>query len=75
MELEELSFEQALAELEHVISQLEQGGIPLEEALALYARGQALLACCQQRLETAQLRVRELTSSGSVPADDIQTGE
>ncbi len=75
MELEQLSFEQALAELEQVISQLEQGGVALEEALALYARGQALLAYCQRRLETAELRVRELTSQGSVPVDVSYPGE
>lgn len=58
----ELSFEQALQELEHVIDMLERGGIELERALELYARGQELLAYCQQRLETAELRVRELTT-------------
>lgn len=58
----ELSFEQALQELEHVIDTLERGGIELERALELYARGQELLAYCQQRLESAELRVRELTT-------------
>ncbi len=62
MEENDLSFEQALQELEHVITTLERGGIALEQALELYARGQELLAYCQQRLEAAELRVHELTA-------------
>ncbi len=71
-----LTFEQALEELEHVIVLLEQGGLALEDALNLYARGQTLLTYCQQRLEAAELRVRELASltgaitTGAADAED-----
>ncbi len=58
----DLSFEEALQELELVIDTLERGGIPLERALELYQRGQDLLAYCRQRLEAAELRVYELSS-------------
>lgn len=67
----ELSFEQALQELEHVIDTLERGGVELERALELYARGQELLAYCQLRLERAELRVRELTARPDGTAESV----
>lgn len=58
-----LSFEQAYAELETIVAQLEQGDLPLEQSLALHARGQTLAAHCSLKLEQAELRVRSLTES------------
>lgn len=58
-----LSFEQAYAELEKIVGQLEQGDLPLEQSLALHARGQTLAAHCSLKLEQAELRVRSLTES------------
>lgn len=62
--IEELTFEQAFAELEETVRRLEAGGLTLEESLALYERGQALAAYCNARLDQAELRVRQLTSEG-----------
>ncbi|HSK78886.1 MAG TPA: exodeoxyribonuclease VII small subunit, partial [Thermoanaerobaculia bacterium] len=45
-EISELSFEQALAELERIVQQLESGQAPLEQSIALYERGAALKAHC-----------------------------
>ncbi|MFO1104977.1 MAG: exodeoxyribonuclease VII small subunit [Amaricoccus sp.] len=56
-----LSFEAALAELEQVVARLESGDVPLEESIALYARGAELRAHCQARLEAAEARVAEIT--------------
>ena len=60
-QLGEMGFEQALAELEAVVARLEDDDLSLEEAIALFERGQALLAHCQGRLDAAQLKVRQLT--------------
>jgi exodeoxyribonuclease VII small subunit len=58
---EELSFEEALKALENVVHQLEAGDVPLEEAINLYARGEALRSQCQKRLEAAQARIEKIT--------------
>ena len=57
----ELSFEQAYAELEKIVEQLEQGDLPLEQSLALHARGQKLATHCGVKLEQAELQVRVLS--------------
>ena len=55
-----LSFEQALAELEKIVSRMESGDLSLEQALAAHKRGLELARFCQQRLETAQQQVKVL---------------
>lgn len=55
--MDELSYEQARAELASVVEKLEAGGCTLEEALALWERGEALAAICQQRLDGARARL------------------
>jgi exodeoxyribonuclease VII small subunit len=60
-QLAEMGFEQALEELEAVVGRLEDAELPLEEAIALFERGQALLAHCQGQLDAAELKVRQLT--------------
>ena len=52
-----LSFEQALAELESIVQELESGQAPLERSIEMYERGARLKAHCEQRLEAARLRV------------------
>jgi exodeoxyribonuclease VII small subunit len=53
----ELSYEQARAELATVVERLEAGGATLEEALALWERGEALADICQRRLDGARERL------------------
>lgn len=53
----ELSYEQARAELASVVEKLEAGGCTLEQALALWERGEALAEVCQQRLDGARARL------------------
>lgn len=63
-----LSFEQALAELEQIVARLESGQAPLEDSIRLYERGAALKAHCEQRLETARLRVEKIVmGAGGAP--------
>jgi exodeoxyribonuclease VII small subunit len=66
-EIENLTFEQAFAELEETVQKLEAGGLTLEESLALFERGQALAARCNVQLDEAELQVRQLSSEGVLP--------
>jgi len=58
------TFEESLARLEEVVRELEDGDLPLEEALNLYAEGVALARHCQGLLARAEQRVRELSLEG-----------
>ncbi|MEE4609090.1 MAG: exodeoxyribonuclease VII small subunit [Desulfobacteraceae bacterium] len=60
----ELSYEQAFAELEQIIASLESDERTLEEALRQYERGQALVQRCATLLEEAELRVQKLSGAG-----------
>ena len=54
------SFEELQRELDEVVSRLERGEVTLDEALALWQRGEDLYRACVDRLERAELRVEEL---------------
>lgn len=54
------SFEQSMAELEQLVQQLEQGELPLDQALAHFERGIQLTRQCQQQLEQAEQKVKVL---------------
>jgi exodeoxyribonuclease VII small subunit len=58
--IEELTFEQAFAELEESVHTLERGDLPLEESLALYERGQELSAYCAKLLDEAELKIQQV---------------
>jgi exodeoxyribonuclease VII small subunit len=58
--VEDLSFEAALAELEDIVSRLEQGEVDLEDSIALYERGTALKAHCESKLKGAEARLEKL---------------
>ena len=58
--VEELSYEEALAELEGIVEALEDGQNQLDEAMKLFERGQALVVHCGALLESAQLKVQKL---------------
>jgi exodeoxyribonuclease VII small subunit len=57
MTTEELSYEDARAELARVVERLESGGGTLEESLALWERGEQLAAICQRWLDGARARL------------------
>lgn len=63
-----LTFEQALAELETIVSELESGQAPLERSIGIYERGAALKALCEKRLEEARLRVEKIVMQGGQAA-------
>ena len=70
-----LSFEDALAQLERIVAELESGRAPLEKSIELYERGAALKGHCEKRLEAARLRVEKIVvgkggeAQGAEPAD------
>ncbi|WP_295639663.1 exodeoxyribonuclease VII small subunit [Novosphingobium sp.] len=75
-DLSSLSFEDALKALEDVVRKLESGEAPLDQSIALYARGDALRKHCQTRLDSAQARIeaivadREGNAVGTRPFDE-----
>jgi len=74
-DVEEMSFEQAIAALEQVVGQLERGDVALDESIALYERGAALRKRCQDELKRAEEKVAKLTldadgnAAGTAPLD------
>ena len=63
--VEELSYEEALAELEGIVEILEGEQSQLEDAIKFFERGQALAARCSELLEAAELKVKQ------VAGDDV----
>lgn len=61
---EEMTFEAGYAELEALVARLQEGGLTLEESMALFERGMQLARTCGAQLEQAELRVRQLTADG-----------
>ena len=66
-DIEALSFEQALAELESIVARLESGQAPLEQSIQMYERGALLKAHCEKRLEAARLRVEKIVMGQGGP--------
>ena len=75
-DIDQMSFEQALAALETIVQQLERGDVPLDDSITLYERGEKLRAACQKRLDTAQARIEKIVKgadgkpSGTAPFDE-----
>jgi exodeoxyribonuclease VII small subunit len=70
-----LSFDDALAELQRTVAELETGGQPLERSIALYERGVALHERCASLLAEAELKVQQLVTraGGALEAIDVRT--
>ena len=75
-DIQTLSFEQAMAELEKIVQRLESGQEPLEQAITLYERGTALRQHCESKLNQAQLKVEKITQQpdGSVKTEEFPNG-
>jgi exodeoxyribonuclease VII small subunit len=66
----ELTFEQALQELEKIVARMETGELSLEQALATHKRGLELARFCQQQLEAAREQVKVLEGEVLKPLAD-----
>ena len=67
--IEEMTYEQALSELEAIVLDLETDERSLDQALEMFERGQALARHCAQLLEQAELKIQELSAEGLVDFD------
>ncbi len=63
-EVTDLSFEEALAELEAIVRQIEEGSGKLDEAITAYERGVALKRQCEARLADARAKIEKITVAG-----------
>ncbi|MEM9433338.1 MAG: exodeoxyribonuclease VII small subunit [Pseudomonadota bacterium] len=72
-----MSFEDALRELEAVVTQLDRGDVPLEESIKMYERGAALKARCEEKLKEAEEKVAKINldadgqASGATPVEGL----
>ena len=71
-DISQLSFEEALKELEQIVAQLESGQAPLEASIESYERGAALKAHCEAKLEQARLRVEKIVVGASGEARAVE---
>ena len=71
------TFEADMSRLEEIVSQLERGDVPLEQAIALFEEGTKLAAQCSKRLDEAEQMVTRLSRSadGSYREDPVEQVE
>lgn len=68
-EIAAMSFEEAMKALEDVVRSLESGNVELEKSIALYERGAALKAHCEQKLKEAEEKVEKITLAAGQPLE------
>lgn len=76
-EIKNLSFEDALIQLENIVRELESGRIKLDDAVKAYERAVALKQLCESRLKNAQLKIEKIEISpngdlSTVPLDNVE---
>ena len=59
--ISEMTFEQAMSELERIVTQLERGDVPLEDSISLYEKGAELKKRCEAKLKEAEQKVAAIT--------------
>lgn len=64
-DVEKLTFEEALAELEEIVRKLEDGKAPLNDAIFYYERGSSLKTYCEQKLSHAKMRIEQIVVNPS----------
>ncbi|ESQ83140.1 exodeoxyribonuclease VII small subunit [Asticcacaulis sp. AC466] len=74
-ETTELSFEDALKQLEKIVTELESGQAPLEKSLELYQEGARLKALCEARLEAARLQVEKISLNKAGAVEGVAPAE
>ncbi|GAE36346.1 exodeoxyribonuclease VII small subunit [Halalkalibacter akibai] len=75
-ENKELSFEEAMSQLESVVEKLEQGDVPLEKAISMFQEGMALSKQCHEKLEQVEKQMDQiLHEDGEIELLDFQEDE
>lgn len=69
--MEKMTYEKALAKLEKIVEQLEQGSIPLEKSLDLFEEANSLAVYCKQCLDNAEAKIVRLTQDGTEEEDFV----
>ena len=69
------TFEESITELEQIVTLLESGDAPLDEAVALFEKGMKLSAKCHDQLDKAEQKVKLLTENEEVKTTDFNSGE
>ena len=66
--ISKMTFEQAMSELERIVTELERGDVPLEDSISLYEKGAELKKRCETKLKEAEQKVAAITldEDGSV---------
>jgi exodeoxyribonuclease VII small subunit len=73
---EELTFEQAMDQLEDIVEKLEEGDVPLEEAISIYKQGMDLSRLCHQKLKAVEDQLTEiLREDGELEGFTVQEEE
>ena len=74
--ISEMTFEQAMNELERIVTQLERGDVPLEDSISLYEKGAELKKRCETKLKEAEQKVAAITldEDGSVTGTKLLEG-
>lgn len=67
---QDLSFEEALDQLEELVARLEEGRLPLADAVEHYERGMALASYCGDLLDSAELRIRQVEAADERADED-----
>jgi exodeoxyribonuclease VII small subunit len=68
-----LSFEQAIDQLNQIVSRIEQGQVPLQESLDQYEKGMKLIQYCRGILQDAEKRIEEIATQNDKAADKSET--
>ena len=76
-DIQELSFEDALAQLEKIVQELENGRIKLDDAVKAYERAVSLKKLCETKLQAASLKIEkiEITPEGNVNSSEFSVPE
>ncbi len=75
--IDDLSFEQALSELETIVTRLERGDAELEDSITLYERGVRLKQYCEKKLNSAKLKVDKivLNEDGAIATEPFDSDD
>ena len=73
--VEQMSFEEAMGELERVVGQLESSQVALEDSIKLFERGEALKKHCEKKLADAEEKVTQITLGKDGQPQGLKTAE